>query len=204
MFAVGGVRKDTMVRNTQRNGSVRAVRRTHSHRGFTLIETALTTIIVGVGVLALMAAQQAFHKQNRWSTHASTATWLGNEIREMTLNLPRHDPVTGYDPAADEGWGIEPNETWFGDYDDVDDFDGLFFSSAAGNGPINARREIIPNMEGWKQIVAVSIVSPFEITGGTVLAGDPYMLKVDVTVTYQGPYDSNEEEITKVSWLVPE
>ena len=32
-------------------------------RGFTLIETALATIIVGTGVLAIMSAQQAFFKQ---------------------------------------------------------------------------------------------------------------------------------------------
>ena len=64
-------------------------------RAFTLLETALATIIVGVGVLSIVAAQQAFHIQNAWSTHASIATALGNEIREMTLNLPRHDPVTG-------------------------------------------------------------------------------------------------------------
>ena len=54
--------------------------------GFTLIETALATIIVGVGVLAMVSAQAAFHQKNAWSTHASIATHLGNEIREMTWN----------------------------------------------------------------------------------------------------------------------
>src|SRR5262245_45369726 len=120
--------------------------------GFTLIETALATIIVGVGVLSMVAAQQAFHKQNSLSDNASIATRLGNEIREMTLNRPRHDPVTG---AA--FWGPEDNETWVGDFDDLDDFDGdgggLIFSAALGNGPINARRQVIPNMPGWAQIV---------------------------------------------------
>ena len=86
-----------------------------ARRGFTLIETALATIIVGVGVVAIVSAQQAFHIKNNWSTHASTATLLGNEIREMTLNLPRHDPVTGQ-----AYWGSEPNETWVGDFDDID------------------------------------------------------------------------------------
>ena len=66
--------------------------------GFTLIETALATIIVGVGVLAIVGAQQAFHKQNHWSTHASIARQLGNEIREMTLNMPRHDPAVTSQP----------------------------------------------------------------------------------------------------------
>ena len=173
-------------------------------RGFTLIETALATIIVGVGVLALVAAQQAFHRQNRWSTHASTATWLGNEIRELTLHLPNHDPVTGFDPSTGIGWGPEiDNEAWYGDYDDVDDFDGLFFSAAGNNGPINARGEVITNMNGWKQIISVSRVDPFDITQGIANATDPYILKVDVEVTYQGPMDSQENSVTTVSWLVP-
>src|SRR5205085_1701817 len=72
-----------------------AMRTPRARRGFTLIETALATIIVGVGVIALVEAQQAFHVQNSWSSNASIATRLGNEIREMTLNLPQHDPVTG-------------------------------------------------------------------------------------------------------------
>src|SRR5687767_11022426 len=113
-------------------------------RAFTLIETALATIIVGVGVLAMLAAQQAFHKQNAWSTHATIGARLGNEIREMTLSLPRHDPVTG-----SANWGVETeNEEFVTDFDDLDDFDGagdgLTFSALSDpiNGPLNARREV--------------------------------------------------------------
>ena len=98
-----------------------ALRRTSrtTHRGFTLIEAALATIIVGVGVLALVEAQWGLHRKNSWSTQTSTATRLGNEIREMTLNLERHDPVTG-----NVVWGKEANESFVGDFDDLDDFDG--------------------------------------------------------------------------------
>ena len=64
-------------------------------RAFTLLETALATIIVGVGVLSIVAAQQAFHIQNAWSTHASIATALGNEIREIPRSARR--PAAGND-----------------------------------------------------------------------------------------------------------
>jgi hypothetical protein len=168
---------------------------------FTLIETALATVIVGVGVLAIMAAQQAFHKQNGWSTHASTAQRLGNEIREMTLNLPRNDPVTG---AA--FWGAESNETWVGAFDDLDDFDGegdgLIFSSALGNGPINAQREVIPNMAGWAQEVYVFNVDPFDITD-VQADNSTAMIMVEVVVTYQAPSDDTPREMTRVSWIAP-
>jgi hypothetical protein len=169
--------------------------------GFTLIETALATIIVGVGVLAIVAAQQAFHRQNRWSTHASTATRLGNEIREMTLNLTRNDPVTG---AA--FWGPEANETFIGAFDDLDDFDGdgagLVFSAELGNGPINAQRELIPNMEGWSQIVTVNNVDPFNINS-VEPDNSTTMIRIEVVVTYQASYDDDPVEVTRVAWIAP-
>ncbi len=174
-----------------------------ARRGFTLIETALATIIVGVGVVAIVSAQQAFHIKNNWSTHASTATLLGNEIREMTLNLPRHDPVTGL-----AYWGSEPNEAWVGDFDDIDDFDGngggLIFSADFDppNGPINARREVIVNMPGWTQIVEVYNVDPFDITS-IQPDGTTNLLRVEVIVTYQAPSDQTPREMTRVSWITP-
>lgn len=188
--------------------SVRRTRQTRRHRsGFTLIESALATIIVGVGVLSIVGAQQAFHQKNAWSSHVSTATWLGNEIREMTLTLPRHDPVTGT-----AFWGAEPDtELTIFDYDDLDDFDGpagtgLEFSGipVAGvvNGPRNSRREIISNMDGWVQTIFVDMVDPFDITSAP---SDPntYLMRVLVVVSYQGPLDVTPAEVTRVSWIAP-
>ncbi|MHC4413909.1 MAG: type IV pilus modification PilV family protein [Planctomycetota bacterium] len=167
-----------------------------------MIETALATIIVGVGVLAMVAAQQAFHKKNAWSTHASTATALANEIREMTWNLPQHDPVTG-----DAFWGPEgDNEFSVEDFDDLDDFDGsgggLIFSAEFDNGPINARREVIPNMDGWSQTVRVFNVDPFNITDQV---GDftSNVLAVEVLVEYQAPSEAEATEMTRVMWIAP-
>ena len=181
--------------------------------GFTLIETALATVIVGVGVLSIVAAQQAFHKQNAWSTHASTATLLGNEIREMTLRLPRHDPVVGmvFDEVTGDplSWGPEPDELWVGDFDDLDDFDGngdgLIFSADSDppNGPINARREIISNMDGWSQIVTVRNVDPFDITDPDVPDASTSMIVIEVLVTYRAPTKGTAIEMTRVSWIAP-
>jgi hypothetical protein len=164
--------------------------------GFTLIETALATVIVGTGVLAMVVAQQAFHTQNSWSSHVSIAQRLGNEIREMTLNLPRQDPVTG-----DAYWGPEPNEAWVGDFDDLDDFDGegagLIFDP-----PINALRTPIANMDGWSQEVTVFNVDPFDINSVQV-DGSTDMIVVQVIVKYQGPNDNEAEEVTRVIWISP-
>jgi len=173
-----------------------------ARRGFTLIETALATVIVGTGVLAIVSAHQAFFKQNEWSTHASTAQRLGNEIRELTLHMPRHDPVT-----STAFWGPEPNEFDLEDFDDLDDFDGeegdgVVFSAAQGNGPISALGYPLTGMEGWSQRVTVENVDPYNLTT-TVADGASEMVRVRVIVEYQGPADEAPREITRVTWIAP-
>jgi prepilin-type N-terminal cleavage/methylation domain-containing protein len=131
-----------------------------SRPGFTLIETALATVIIGVGVLALVESQQAFIKSNGWSTHAATANYLANEVRELTRRLPRHDPVNGLYSQTSHGstsllgWGPEAGESAVTDFDDIDDFDGLrlSYNGTAGltdhdlPGPIDAFGQIIPQI----------------------------------------------------------
>lgn len=188
-------------RNHQAEAPARHMVHARARSGFTLLETALATIIVGVGVLSIVAAQQAFHRQNTWSTNAGVAAYLGNELREMTLNLPRHDPVTGT-----AFWGPEANELSLLDYDDLDDFDGggngTIFSAALGNGPINAQREVIPSMPGWAQTITVRNVSPTDITTAGA-DGSSRMIRVEVVVTFQSPQDASPVEITRVSWVSP-
>ena len=45
-------------------------------RGLTLIEAAMTTVIIGVAVLAVMTAFTAFHQKNQWAGRVATATYL--------------------------------------------------------------------------------------------------------------------------------
>ncbi|MCH2161447.1 MAG: hypothetical protein MK085_06190 [Phycisphaerales bacterium] len=167
------------------------------HRGFTLIETALATMIVGTGVLAIVLAQQTFHKHNQWALQAATGMRLGGEIRELMMNLPRHDPVTGT-----ETWGPEGNESGVPDFDDVDDFDDAVFSSDLGNGPLSAMRNPINNLPGWSQRIVVRSVDPFDIRD-TVLNGSSIMLRVDTIVEYRGDGDLEAREVTRVTWIQP-
>lgn len=155
------------------------VRRISSHRrAFTLIEASLATVIVGVGVLASIEAHTSFLQKNAWSTNTSTATFLANELREMTRRFPRHDKFTGglyfEDPEEHtgfQGWGPEPDEVLVDpdtlailgfDFDDLDDFDGALFGSATTDlpftqrydGPIDAFGQII-NQTTWTGDLAV-------------------------------------------------
>jgi len=100
---------------------------------FTLLETAMTLVIIAVGVLAIIESQQYFFQANTWSSHAATGTFLANEIREMSRKYPKHDPVTGLALIDDGGgpvlmgWGFENGEITVADFDDIDDFDGMSF-----------------------------------------------------------------------------
>ncbi|MCC6681207.1 MAG: hypothetical protein IT445_09950 [Phycisphaeraceae bacterium] len=172
--------------------------------GFTLIEAALTTVIVGTGVLAIVAAQQAYHQKNDWAQHTGTAMLLANEIRELTLPLPLHDPLSHASTL-----GPELNEPDIEDYDDLDDFAGIVNPSGMGAGltinpPVNALRQVIPNMEGWTQFVMVEGVLPSNLASSTTFAiGSTDMVRVTVTVSYQGPNDESPMTLTQLSWVVP-
>ena len=166
-------------------------------RGFTLIESALATVIIGTGVLAMIAAQQTFHQQNGWAQRSANAMRLAGEIRELTLNLPTVDPVTG-----SEYWGAEPNEVVVEDWDDIDDFDDAVFSADLGNGPITAMRTPFQNMPGWSQRILVSNVDPFDVRT-TLEDGSSDMTRVEVIVEYQGPDDLEPMEITRLTWIQP-
>jgi len=59
--------------------------------GFTLIEVALCTIIVGVGVCAMMQFFAAGTLANGQSTQLTTAVQLSSALHEATLRLPFAD-----------------------------------------------------------------------------------------------------------------
>jgi len=182
----------------------RPSRRHRRAAGFTLIEAALTTIIVGTGVLAIIAAQQAYHMKNNWSTRTTTAMLLANELRELTLALPLNDPIT-----RDASVGPESDESSVLAYDDLDDFAGVVTSgSGAGttfDPPVNALRQSIADLPGWSQQIRVESVLPdyIDATFSQPL-GSTGVMRVTVTVLYQDPNQAAPEAITELSWVVTE
>ncbi len=176
--------------------------RNHRAGGFTLIEAALTTVIVGTGVLAMVAAQQAYHKKNDWAQRTGTAMLLANELRELTLTLPMNDPFTG-----DATLGPEADENGVADFDDLDDFAGPVAGGVGpGTGfdpPINALRQPIADMNRWSQQINVVNVLPDNISSnvGQPL-GSTDLMRVTVTVNYQGPNAVAPTAVTQLTWVV--
>ena len=164
-----------------------AARRRNRRGGFTLLETMLALVIIGVGVLAFVDAQTSFIRSNNWSSHAATGMLLANEVRELSRRLPRHDPVTGLTllgsgpTAIISVWGREGGEVDIDDIDDLDDLSNVVFGPGGTfPGPINAIGELIQEisaegelvfdedggsvpLEGWSQRVTVEKVDPYNM-----------------------------------------
>ncbi len=159
----------------------RRTRARPSGAGFTLLETAMTLVIIGVGVLSMVEAQAAFIQSNLWSSHAASGNFLAQEVREFARNMSRHDPVRGLDEDNAYAFGPEPGELTTDDLDDLDDLDGMRFGFGGNmDGPINALGEVIPEinidgtinldadgnpepMNGWAQTITVEKVEPEEV-----------------------------------------
>lgn len=163
----------------------------------------MATVIVGTGVLSILAAQQAYHRKNDWAQRTSTAVLLANEIRELTLPLPLHDPISGMATM-----GPEANEATLADYDDLDDFAGVVDASGLGAGlefdpPINALRQAVGGLEGWTQEVRVENVLADNISSTFAQPlGTTDLMRVTVTIRYR-PHGSEESHVlTTLTWVV--
>ncbi|MDP7030028.1 MAG: type II secretion system protein [Phycisphaerales bacterium] len=172
-------------------GSVRSAGR----RGFTLVETGLAIVIVATGMLAMLAAHEAFVQQNDWGERAAQAARLGGEIRERSMVLAVDDPVTG-----GAFWGAEAGEVSVADWDDMDDFDGLDVSGWAGDGPIDASGSVIPGMQGWRQVVDVQSVDPTDLST-PVADGTSEAVRVSVDVYWQDNAGDPGDLVTTVTWV---
>jgi len=150
--------------------------------GFTLIEVLMVIILIGLGVVSLVAASSSFTKANGAGSQITTAEFLVEQIKELTIMLPVIDPQT---ETAVHG----PEEASLADYDDLDDLDGAVFSP-----PISAGRENLSDLAGFSQRVTVENVSASNFEQ---VVGDHSSFFVRVTVTVF----LNSREICSTSWI---
>jgi Tfp pilus assembly protein PilV len=154
---------------------------------FTLIEAALATVIVGVGVMAMMQLFATCTQNNSYAAHQTTGMLLANNIQETMASLPFDDPIQGQ-----KYFGPEPNETT-ATWNDVDDFDGASFSP-----PIDSTRNTLSNLSQYTQDVAVVPVDPSRLTSqATSYTG---AVRVTVTIYYQADASAAKQEVYRISW----
>lgn len=202
--------------NLQTNSSARLswrALRAGRRRAFTLIETTLTTIIVGLAITALVKLVLTNTQQNRWSQRVTTGTLLAENVREMMAGLPFSDPGNG-----NATFGPETGET-FSTFNDVDDFDGFDSTKrtdlAAGQpvGPVDAARRVITQTIGgvaqvpdewknWRQQISIDPVDPNNLS--TVFPKPNTArtcVRVTVTIGYLPPGQAYWENVVQLRWI---
>jgi prepilin-type N-terminal cleavage/methylation domain-containing protein len=159
--------------------------------GFSLLEVLMAIILVGLAIATLVIANGSFTKGNAAGTELSTAEFLIEQIRELTVLLPVVDPE-----SENATFGPEADETTLANYDDLDDFDG--FDSSTLGAPINADRTLLNDFAPYVQQITVENVSAtnFEqVVADNSIANPRYFFRVTVTVFL------NSKEISSADWV---
>ncbi|HUS73912.1 MAG TPA: prepilin-type N-terminal cleavage/methylation domain-containing protein [Sedimentisphaerales bacterium] len=152
--------------------------------GFSFVEVLIAIILVGLAIASLIAANSSFTKANAAGTDLSTAEFLIEQIRELTVLMPVVDPNTEIST-----FGPEADETSLADYDDLDDFDGAAFSP-----PISADRATLNDFAAFTQQITVENISAGDFEQ---VVGDhsSFFVRVTVKVFF------NTREISSAGWI---
>jgi prepilin-type N-terminal cleavage/methylation domain-containing protein len=155
--------------------------------GFTLIEALVATVLIGVSIAALIASNVSHTQANAHGMYTSTAEFLIEEIRAMTMPLDFVEP----DEIPDT-FGPDNGEVDVGDYDDLDDFDGVTFSP-----PVDVSGNALNDFSEYSQVVTVKSVNPADFTSA-VDDFDSSIVRMSVSIVMNG------KEVGSTSWLITE
>jgi Tfp pilus assembly protein PilV len=117
-------------------------------RGFTLVEAALTMVIIGTGVVAMLQLLAAGTMSNSSAAELTTAVQLANNIHEVALALPFKCP-TNLTSTTFKDAGDPTNYTYLWD-----------LNGDSYNPPRDIRRIKIDTYPTWTQQVTVQSVDP--------------------------------------------
>ena len=169
----------------------------HRRRAFTLIETAMATVIVGVGIFGTMALFAACSNQNNESGQMTVGIMLADNVQEAMANLPFNDPVWGR-----ATFGAETGET-VTTWNDIDDFDGKTI-----NPPIDSLRTPLTGMSQYQQVVTVVPVYPGQLSSNTNDASPAIpkttytgAARVRVRIMYRPVTTLPWQEVYRYSWI---
>lgn len=155
-------------------------------RGFTLAEVIVATAVVGIGISALMVATRSGTEVNMVGREITRATFLAQELRELTLRLPFSDQDAGDQDNPPGPDGSDPQVF----VDDLDDLMGVTYSP-----PRDASEEVLTDMDGWAQTIELSWRDRDDLTT-SVAPGTGNMIYVDVIISHSG------RTVLSTGWLV--
>jgi prepilin-type N-terminal cleavage/methylation domain-containing protein len=145
-------------------------------RGFTLMETVISTVVLSLLVVAGLNAAGALGQARRSLGDRALAQGMAQSLLAEVVAMP-------YEDAQDktEALGLEPGENVErSSWDDVDDSNGLMESP-----PLDAAGNPISDEPGWERTVLVEWV---ELSGGEIkdVGGESGLKRVTVSVRRGG------------------
>ena len=152
---------------------------------FSLIEVLIAMVLIGFAIAALVAANGSFSMANAAGADLSTAEFLVEQIRELTMTLPVvHPDVTNWTTL-----GPETGET-AATYNEVDDFDGATFCP-----PIDPNRAQLQEFAAFTQRVTVEKIDCRDFNH-VVPDNDPNeFVRITVSVA------KGNRSITSANWI---
>ena len=157
--------------------------RNRVRKGFTLIEAAMTTAVIGFGVVGMLQLLAAGTVANSEGTELTTAVNLANNVREISLGLAFRDPEQPTVWTAREAGALY--------YDNITDLDNMTFQP-----PLDVRRRPITGYGTWSQRVKVETVASDNLTSLRPDDINEPAVRVTVTVT------RNNVAVHEANWLV--
>jgi hypothetical protein len=157
----------------------------------TLLETMLTTIIVGTAVLALVRLTFVLIQNSATTQRATVGLMLTDNVREMMAELPFNDPRTGSHLN-----GPNATDTTLASYNDIQDFQGF-----TANPPVDANRQPITALGKYQQRITVTLIGDnygHSLNGVTNNLG-AVVARVTVSIDYQS--GSSWTTVATMSWL---
>ena len=155
-------------------------------QGFTILEAAIATIIVGTGIAALTVAAEAGTRANDAGKKLTQATFLAQELREWTLRLPFSDTDEADQDNPPGPDGANPQVF-------VDDLDDLM--AVAYDPPRDGQGSPVADMVGWSQYIDLTWRDPDDLSS-VVVDGSTHIIYVEATISIQN------SEVLKTGWLI--
>ncbi|HAU36605.1 MAG TPA: hypothetical protein DCX07_02670, partial [Phycisphaerales bacterium] len=153
--------------------------------GFTLIEVAIATAIIAIGVVALVVSVGSGTRANQAGTELTQAVFLAQEIREWTLRLPYIDPDVADQSNPPGPDGSDPQVF----VDDLDDLLNVTYSP-----PRDGRGIAIADMPGWSETITLTYRNPDNLS--QIVSGRTDVVRVGVEVFH------NSRPVFSTGWIV--
>jgi type II secretory pathway pseudopilin PulG len=152
--------------------------------GFALTETLVATVVVGIGISAALFGFSTGIANSSEGRNLLTSENLASSIIELSRRLEYSDP------DVVDIFGPEAGENVLGDFDDINDLDGLVISP-----PVLADGSPLASLAGWAQEIHV-----FPLDSGTFARLAP---PVDTGVVgLEVAISNNGRTIGTYEWIV--